>query len=107
MLMLFAMLFSVVLSFLLFMKEDKSDMKIIIKQSAGFPFLAGICNAILNLGVVYLALRLSSGIVYPVIAVGGLGICIIDSLVIFHEKITLTQYIGIAIGVVAVVLLTL
>lgn len=107
MLMVFAMLFSVIVALLFFIREDKSDVKIILKKSAILPILAGICNAALNLGVVYLAMRLSSGLVYPIIAVGGLGICIVGSLFLFHEKITRTQYVGITIGIVAVILLSL
>ena len=107
MLMLFAMLFSSLVVFVAFLRSDKRDIKPILKKSAHLPVLAGVCNAVLNLCVVYMAMRLPSGLVYPVIAVGGIGICVLASMLFFREKISRIQWLGLAVGTVAVLFLSI
>ncbi|MBR4419710.1 MAG: DMT family transporter [Clostridia bacterium] len=107
MLMLFAMLFASVFSLIHFLVSSKKDIKIIIKQSISFPILAGICNGLLNLFVILMATRLPSSVVYPVVSIGGLCVSIFASVFFFKEKLKRTQWIGVAFGLISVLLLTL
>lgn len=107
MLMLFAVLFSVIFCFVIFIFDDKSDSKTIIKTSGIIPLAAGALNAIQNLFVVLMVNALPSGLVYPVLSVGGLAVSIIASLILFKEKLKATQWIGIALGAVSILLLSL
>lgn len=107
MFMFFALLFSVIFSFILFMFSDKSDTKIIIKTSSIFPLLAGILNALQNFFVILMATKLPSGVVYPVLSVGGLAISILASLILFKEKLKWTQWFGIIFGTISILLLQL
>lgn len=108
MLMAFATLFSAVVCFLIYIKSDKSDTAIMLKRAWSTPILAGVCNVALNVFVMLLALtELPPSLIYPVIGVGGLGIVSVFSLFAFKEKMYWWQWIGIAIGVVAVALLSI
>ncbi len=105
MFMFFALIFSVIFSFFLFMFGDKSDTKIIIKTSSIFPLLAGILNALQNFFVILMATKLPSGVVYPVLSIGGLAISILVSLILFKEKLKWTQWLGIVLGTISILLL--
>ena len=50
---------------------------------------------------------LSPSLIYPVIGVGGLSIVTVFSLLVFKEKMTVRQWLGVAVGAVAVVLLSI
>jgi hypothetical protein len=54
----------------------------------GYPVLAGISSALLNLFIIRLALSsLSPAVIYPVIAVGGMIVTILFSVTICREKL--------------------
>ena len=90
------------------MKSERSDSKMILKKSWFFPVLAGGLNGILNLLVILLATStLSPSLIYPVIGVGSLGVTTIFSTVIFKEKMHWWQWVGVAVGAIAVVLLSI
>ena len=50
---------------------------------------------------------LSPSLIYPVVSVGGLAVVTIFSLFVFKEKMYPKQWFGVAIGAVAVVLLSI
>ena len=50
---------------------------------------------------------LSPSLIYPVIGVGGLAVVTIVSLFIFREKMRWWQWVGVAVGAVAVALLSI
>ena len=107
-LMVGAMLISTLTSFILFMKDDRSTAKVTAKTSWYFPALAGVCNVGLNVFVMLLATSsLSPSFIYPVLSVGGLAVSMIFSIVAFHERLKWWQWLGFAIGVIAVVILSL
>lgn len=107
-LMVCALLISVIFTMILYLKGKKTDSKMILKTSGIYPILAGICNVLLNLFVILLASSpIPPSIIYPVLAIGGLSITSIFSFVVFHEKLRIWQWLGIAIGATAVVLLSI
>ena len=78
------------------------------RTSCSLPVFAGICIVVLNVFVMKLALSdLTPSLIYPVIGVGGLAVVIVSSLLIFKEKMSLKQWIGVGVGAVAVVLLSI
>ena len=108
MLMLFALAFSTVFCLIHYLVCDKSDTKKILKSSSVFPIVSGLANFVSNLCIILLAsTTLSPGIIYPVLAVGSLSLTSLFSLVIFKEKLHPMQWIGMAVGTVAVVLLSI
>ena len=108
MLMTFATLLSAIACFVIYLRGDKTNSKDILKRSWHFPILAGACNVVLNLFVMLLATSfLSPSLIYPVIGVGGLMIVTLVSLFVFKEKLKWQQWLGIAIGTIATVLLSI
>ena len=101
----FASLFCLVL----YLRSDKSDSKEILKKGFGFfPVADGLLNTLHNLIVIILATStISPSIIYPTIAIGGLAFTCIFSLIVFKEKLRLWQWIGIAVGAVAVAILSI
>lgn len=110
MMMVFATLIAAFLGFFLYLRSDKRDTKAILRPSWFFPVLAGACNALLNLFIILLGTSLpllSSSLVFPVVSVGGLAVVMLFSLFVFRERLKWWQWLGIAVGAVATVLLSL
>ena len=107
MLMFFAVSIAAVVFLFFYLKSDRSDTKVMLKNSWWIPICEGTSNLILNLMVMLMATTaLSPSLIYPVISVGGLAIVTVFSLVVFKEKMHWWQWIGICVGAVAVVLLS-
>lgn len=108
MLMVFASLCSVIFCLVLGRKEDKGDWTATVRDSWYFPVGAGVASALLNLFVLRMAsTTLSPSIIYPGIAVGGVTLTSLASVVLFKERLLWRQWVGLAIGVIALVFLNL
>ena len=108
MLMVFALLIATIFCFILFLKSDRSESKLVFKKHWAFPVSAGIMNALLNVFVIILATsELSPSLIYPVLAVGGLMVSMLFSLFAFKEKLKWWQWVGFLIGAVAIALINL
>ena len=70
-----------------------------------FMIIAGICAAANNKINLYLSGVMDSAIFFPVVNVGGLVLAAVASHIIFKEKLSPKKWIGILIGIVAVLLL--
>jgi drug/metabolite transporter (DMT)-like permease len=103
MLMVFAIAFCALAYLFVYLKSNKTDTPTMLKSSWWAPVCAGICNLILNVFVMLMALSdLSPSLIYPVIGVGGLAVVTVFSLFVFKEKMHWWQWLGVAIGAVAV-----
>ena len=108
MLMLFAMCIAIFFSTLIFSKSDKSFAKTIIKHSWWMPVCAGVFNLILNVFVMILATSdLSPSLIYPVLGIGALAVVTVFSLLVFKEKMYPRQWVGMAIGALAILFLSI
>lgn len=108
MLMAFASLFSLIVFFIVFLLNNMQKLDKSYPNGLHFPVLAGVCNVILNVFVILLATSdLSPSLVYPTIGVGGVIVVIIVSLFAFKEKLYIKQWVGVLVGIVATVLLSL
>lgn len=108
MMMAFATFFAVLISLIVALKEDKTNWKAAIKSSWGFPAAAGLSSALVNRFILLLiSTTLSPSLVYPGIAVGGLMLTVLVSVVVCNEKLRRQQWIGLAVGAVALVFLNL
>lgn len=107
-LMLIATGVSVVICLIAYFKSNRADSKIIVKRSWYIPVAAGGMNGLLNLLVILLATStLSPSLIYPVIGVGSLAVTTIFSALIFKEKMRWWQWVGVAVGAIAVALLSM
>ena len=79
-----------------------------MKKGGAFPIFAGLGNVVLNFLVILLATStVSTNLIYPVIAVGGMAVTMLFSQLVFKEKLRTAQWFGILTGVIATVLLSL
>ena len=91
----------------MYLGSDKRDTGAIVKVSWYFPVSAGVANALLNLFVILLATSsLSPSLIYPLLAVGSLAVVMVASLFIFKEKMRPWQWIGVALGALAMAILS-
>ena len=108
MLMAFATFLAAIAGMVLYVSGRKTRKEEELKKSWYFPITAGVGNVLLNLFVLLLATSaLSPSLIYPVIGVGGLMIVTLVSLFIFKEKLKGQQWLGIVLGAVAIVLLSI
>ena len=108
MLMLFATGISALAYLFVYLKSDRSDTPTMIKTAWWMPICAAACNLVLNVFVMLMALTdLSPSLIYPVIGAGGLAVVTVFSLFVFKEKMSWRQWLGIGVGSIAVVLLSI
>ena len=99
---------AVVMCLLLCHKADKSDWSVTVRTSWQFPVLAGISSALLNLLVLLMAsTSLSPSVIYPGIALGGVTLTVLMSVIVFKERLRTRQWVGLVIGMVALLFLNL
>ena len=106
------MLFGVLMSFLvciaLYLGNERCKLSQLRRGSAVFPIIGGISSGLLNLLILLLiSSEMSESVIFPGIAVGGLGITILFSTVVYREKTSVFRWIGLCIGAVALVFLNL
>ena len=108
MMMVFAVLISTLICLFLYLRCDRKNCQPVPKRNLAFPVATGVINSMLNLFVIILATsELSPSLIYPVLAVGGLAVTMLFSIFAFKEKLKWWQWIGIAVGAVAIALLNL
>jgi len=71
----------------------------------GNMLLGGVCVAVNNKLNLYLSGVMDSAVFFPIVNGGGVALVTLAAVVIFREKLTLKQWIGIAFGVVSIILL--
>ena len=102
-----ALFFGFLFFLVIFLRSDKSDAKFIIKKCY-IPMGTGLFNLILNLFVMLMATSsLSPSLIYPTISIGGLMIVTLFSLFAFRERLRASQWVGVALGITSVLLLSL
>lgn len=108
MFMFFGVLCGAAFCALLALREDKKHWKAAIRSSWMFAGLAGSSSALSNVFIILMIQhQMSSSIIYPGIAVGGLMITTIISFLGFKERLRPLQWVGFAVGAVALALLNL
>lgn len=99
-------LFNLVLT-LINLKKNKETIALNVKKGWHLAILYGVCNAALNLFVMFVVVLLPTNVIYPIICGGGLLLTLLLSFIIFKEKLSKLQFIGFIVGVVAIVLMNL
>jgi len=108
MFMYFGLLFATVTCLFLSVKEKKSNWPAAFRSSWIFAAMAGCGSAFSNVCILLLIKHdMSPVIIYPGVAVGGLMLTTLISLVGFREKLRPAQWVGLGVGAVALVLLNL
>ena len=106
--MLFGVLFSALVCLFLGLRGPRGGWRTALRRGWYGPLLAGMSSAVANVSTLQMIKRqMSSTVIYPGIAVGGLMITTLISLIFFRERLSVTAWLGLAIGAVALVLLNL
>lgn len=108
-LMFFGVGFSAITCLILYLRGERCGMKDIRKKASLLcPMVAGLSSAMLNLLIlIMLSTTLSESVIFPGIAVGGLILTTIFSLIAYKERLTRIQWLGLVIGMVGLVFLNL
>ena len=109
MLMAFATFLVLISCLVLYLLSNKKDTKVIARRSWHFPVLAGSCNVVLNFCIMMLTGNslLPESLIFPVVGVGELVIVMLFSIFAFRERLKWWQWVGIGVGAVATVLLSI
>ena len=108
MMMAFSMIIAFATCLVLYLKGDKTDSVAIIKKGGIYPVLTAAFNIVLNVCVIALGNSvLSPSLVYPTLAIGGLGLTTLFSVFLFKEKLKWWQWVGFGVGVVAIAILSI
>ena len=87
--------------------KDGTSVRRTVALAIGMMVLAGICVAANNKLNLYLSGVIDSAIFFPLVNGGGLIITTVSAFLLFREKLSRRQWIGLATGIVAVLLLCL
>jgi drug/metabolite transporter (DMT)-like permease len=108
MFMFFATTLALIVIIINYIRSDKTDSKIMLKKSVHYPIISGVCNVLVNTFNIILATSeiIPASVRFPVISVCTLIAISIFSLFVFKEKLKWWQWVGIVLGIVATVLLS-
>jgi len=92
----------------IYTKGDRPKMSDMKKLTVVLPVIAGVSSAALNIFVLNLiASDISESVFFPIIGVGGIIFTTLFSVLAYKEKMSRSRLIGLAIGLVAIVLLNI
>lgn len=108
MMLFFAVLISASISTALSLRGTKKNWGKLALSSGYLPLLSGASSAVTGImQTILLNMGMSTSIIYPTLAVGGLTVTLIFSVFAFKEKLRPAQWCGIAVGCIALVLLNI
>lgn len=105
--MAYAMMFVAFLGGILLLVTHKKGEKVFWKNGFLYALPAGIMNAVVNLLMMVLAVRLPASLLYPVVSAGGIVMTAVVSLGIYRERLSKQEFVGLALGILSVVFLNL
>lgn len=107
-LMFFGAICSAAACAVMYLKGSRCKLKELAKGSVFCPVAGGISSAALNLFILLmLSTTLSESVIFPGIAVGGFMLTTAFSVIVYRERLRKEQWVGLAIGAVALVFLNL
>lgn len=104
--MIVALLIASVVMYIIGVKTCNS-LKKDTAEAVKYAPISGVANATVNLLVMILMATLPTAVLYPVTMAGGIVLTFILSVTVYRERLTVLQYIGYAIGVLAIVFINL
>lgn len=87
-------------------KGVKKSITLSLKSSTFLmAIVSGVCMALANIFNLFLSGKMDSAVFYPVVNGGGLLMTTIVAIVFFREKLSKKQWLGLIVGIVAILLL--
>lgn len=84
---------------------DSDKKKLLSTAPVLLMIFCGICIAINNILNLYLSGAMDSAVFFPIVNGGGLILTTLSALILFREKLSAKRWIGIILGIIAVILL--
>ena len=78
-----------------------------VKVGGVFIAAVGIFNLVTNMLVMFLNARIAPSIMFPIISAGGVLLTIVAAVLVYKEKLTRFQQIGVVLGILAIVFLNI
>lgn len=105
--MLVALALAFVIFFLLSFFCERGEGRTAIRGGWYFAVLCGLANGACNFFVILLNPMMPASVMYPLISAGGILVTTLVSVFVFGERLSRSQWIGMAIGVASIVCLNL
>lgn len=106
-LMVYALLMIAVLMLLSGRIAERGQLRTTLKEGWKFAIPCGLCNGVVNLLTMVLAGRMAASVEFPILSAGSLVVTFLFSVFLYREKLSLRQWIGAAVGVASIVLLSI
>lgn len=87
--------------------KERAIIKPTVKSGWYFMAICGIANGAVNLFVIMLSPLMNASLMFPLISAGGIVLTSLVSILLYKERLTLQQYIGMILGIGAIVFLNL
>ncbi|MBQ8906965.1 MAG: EamA family transporter [Clostridia bacterium] len=105
-LMFSATFFAALICLALFLKDKKPPKASFSPKTLLFPVIGGFSSTLLNLFTILLmASPLSESVFFPCMAIGALTVTTLFSVLVYKERLSLSQWLGLLVGAVALVFL--
>jgi len=102
------LLFLVVIFMLFFiLKSERADLPLLLKKGGIFCLSFGTLSGLVNLLVMILVARMAVSVMFPTISAGGLIAASAVSILLYKEKLSRNQLLGILFGVGAIIFLNI
>lgn len=105
--MIVALAISAMLMTVFVLIYERKDLLYNIKKGALISAGSGVCNGICNFLIMVLAGMLPASVMYPVVSAGGTIATSLAAFLIYREKMSRRQLIGLGLGILAIVALNL
>ncbi len=86
---------------------ERSDILASVRKNWHLMVLCGAANGAVNLFVILLSPEMNTSLMFPLISAGGIVLTSLVSIFIYKEKLSLLQYIGMVLGIGAIVFMNL
>jgi drug/metabolite transporter (DMT)-like permease len=107
-LMFAATFFASGLCLLLYMRGKRTKISYLSNNTVFLPVIAGVSSAMLNVFVLLMIkMNFPESVFFPIIGVGGVILTALVSVAIYKEKLNARQWMGFAVGLLAIILLNL
>ena len=105
--MILALVISTVILLVVSLVFERNTLHNTLKKGIVLSAACGICNGATNYLVMTIIAVVASSVFFPVLSAGGLVLTFVISLVFYREKFILRQIVGLACGLVSLVLLNI
>lgn len=105
--MIIAILISVVIIFTAAIFAEKKTVISSLKKGSGLFVICGLANGGTNLGTMFLAQRMSASVMFPIISACSIIANCAVSIIVYKERLSKVQLVGLILGILAIIAMNL